>query len=126
MHYSPHQYASVLHELISDAPAAKRREVIREFLDIVAKNNSLSLLPEITREYGELRDREKKVRQVTVRAPERLPESGVARRLWFKAKINSVRDVRLLGGAVVEVDGLRVDNSVRMRMERARKALKNN
>jgi F0F1-type ATP synthase delta subunit len=132
MKYSPHQYATALHDLARETPLAKRRGMVREFLAAVAKNGSLSLLPEIIREYECLSDKEKKLRHVTVRAPERLPESGIARKLHFppahgfgragKVKVKSERDARLMGGAVIEVDDLRVDNSIRMRLERARQA----
>lgn len=123
MRYTPTQYAHALRDLAREAPLAKRRGMVREFLAAVAKNGSLSLLPEIAREYEALLDREKKLRHVTVRAPERLSEGSVARKLRFKAKVKSVRDVRLLGGAVIEVGDLRVDNSVARRLGRIRSAL---
>ena len=123
MKYSSVQYAKALHDLTRETPPAKRRSMIREFLAAVAKNGSLGALPDIVREYEALADQQKKICRVTVRAPERLPESGVARKLHFRAKVRSERDVRLGGGAVIEVNDLRVDNSVAMRMERARRVL---
>jgi len=123
MKYSSVQYAKALHDLTRETPPAKRRSMIREFLAAVAKNGSLGALPDIVREYEALADQQKKICRVTVRALERLPESGVARKLHFRAKVRSERDVRLGGGAVIEVNDLRVDNSVAMRMERARRVL---
>lgn len=123
MRYSAPQYATALHDLARETPRAKRRGMIREFLATVAKNSSLSLLPEIAREYEALADREKGLRHVTVRAPERLPAGGVARKLHFKAAVKSERDARLLGGAVIEVGDVRVDNSLARRLGRVREAL---
>lgn len=122
MKYSPQQFARALHDLVKDTAPAKRRGMIREFLAAVAKNASLGLLPDIIREYEAFSDREKKLRHVTVRAPERLPESGVARKLHFKARVKSELDARLMGGVVIEVDDLRIDNSITSRMRRARQA----
>lgn len=123
MRYSAAQYAQALRDLARETAPAKRRAVVREFIATVAKNNSLSSLPEIIREYETLSDREKKLRHVTIRAPQRLPEGGIARKLRFKAKVKSERDARLLGGAVIEVDDVRVDNSIARRLQRVRAAL---
>src|SRR3989338_6106721 len=126
MKYSSVQYAKAFHDLAEDTTSAKRRGMIREFLAAVAKNGSLGVLPDIVREYEALADQQKKICRVTIRAPERLSESGVARKLHFMAKVRSERDVRLGGGgAGIEVNDLRGDNSVKMRMERVRQALTN-
>lgn len=122
MRYNASQYAKALHEIIADTTATKRRDVIREFIGAVSKNGSLGSLPDIIREFQLLADRESGIRHVVVSTPERLPEGTVAFKLPFKAKVKALRDVRLGGGAVVEVDDLRIDNSIAMRMERARKA----
>lgn len=133
MKYSSIQYAHALRDLVRETPPAKRRGMIREFLAAVAKNSSLALLPEIIREYEAQKRKERGVRVVIVRAPERLSEAGVARKLRFppphgfgrasKAKVKSERDTRLRGGAVVEMDDLRVDNSIAKRLGRLREAL---
>jgi len=122
MRYSPAQYATVLYELTGDAPATKRREVIRDFLTAVGKNGAFSLLPEIVREFEAISDKKEHIHHVTISTPERLPEAGVARKVPFKAKVRALRDVRLKGGAMLEVDDLRIDNSIAMRLERIRKA----
>ena len=122
MKYFPVQYARALHDIASEAPVTKRRETIREFLETVAKNGSLNLIPDIIREFELLVDTESGIRHVVISTPERLAEGAVARKLPFSAKVKALRDARLHGGTVVEVDDLRIDNSVAMRMERARKA----
>src|SRR3989338_6870652 len=99
MKYSSVQYAKALHDLTRETPPAKHRAMIREFLAAVAKHGSLGALPEIAHEYEALSDNEKKLRHVMVRAPERLPESGIARKLRFKARVKSEQDVQLGGGA---------------------------
>ncbi|OHA20579.1 MAG: hypothetical protein A2849_03150 [Candidatus Taylorbacteria bacterium RIFCSPHIGHO2_01_FULL_51_15] len=123
MKYSSSQYAKTLHELVGEALPTKRRETIREFLGVIARHGSLSLLPEIAREFETLHDREEGVRHLTVRAGERLSAEKVAGKLHFKSRVRAIRDAGLEGGVTLEVDDLRVDNSVAMRMRRARKAL---
>ena len=123
MKYSPHQYAKALRALADESPSGGRREAVREFLAALSKNWELSLLPDILREFEQDTLAKAKLHEVSARAPERLSESAVARKLPFRARVNSVRDVRLAGGAVLEVDGLRIDNSVNMRLSRIREAL---
>ncbi len=122
MRYNAQQYAKALHDLAKEAALAKHREVIKQFLDTVGRNGSLSLLPEIIREFELLADKEAGIREVAIRTPERMAAEAVAERLPFKAKVKAQVDVRLKGGVVLEVGDLRVDNSVAMRLERAREA----
>ena len=120
MRYSPTQYAKALSDLIEEAPDEKRRETIRAFLDALAKQGALPFLSEIVREFERAADKKAGLHDVSIAAPERLQEEAVARKLPFKTRVNAVRDARLKGGAVVEIDGLRVDNSVMMRLNRIR------
>lgn len=122
MKYTPTQYAKVLQDITSESTPSERRSVIRDFLDSVTKNGALGLLPDVIREFEYLSDAKDKIHRVTISTPERLATEGVAKKLPFKGKIRALRDVRLMGGAVVEVDDLRIDNSVRARLGRARKA----
>lgn len=126
MRYSPVQYASALRSLVEEASVAERREVIREFLDTLARQNALPLLPDIIRKLEEGALAQEGRHAVTIRAPERLSEVAVARKLPFKSQVKAVRDARLQGGAILEVDGLRADNSIKMRLTRAREALTGN
>jgi len=96
--------------------------MVRNFLTAVAKNGSLHLVPEITREYLLLSDRKANVRDVTVKTPERMSAETLARKFPFKARVEALRDIRLAGGAVIEVDDLRVDNSIARRLSLARRA----
>ena len=122
MKYSPQQYAKALHDLVEKAPATKHRQVIRDFLATVARNDSLKALPEIIREFQLFADAKAGMHQVVIRTPERLPLGTVEEKLPFKAKVTALVDVRLQGGVVLEVDDLRIDNSVANRLERAQKA----
>lgn len=123
MKYSAPQYAKALHELVNDASGSEHRKVIREFLTFVSKHGALSQLPDIVVEFERVSERAAGVHSVVIRSPDRLAEADVARRLPFKARVQALLDARLGGGAVVEVDDLRIDNSVAMRMERLRDAL---
>lgn len=123
MKYNAPQYAQALQELAAKTAAKKHRELIRNFLASVLKNGSLPLLPEIIREFRSLSDKSAKIQRVMIKAPKRLAAKGVARKLPFKTRVKSEMDVRLVGGATIEVGDLRVNNSIAMRLQRARAAL---
>jgi F0F1-type ATP synthase delta subunit len=123
MKYSPQQYARAFHETVSRTAPAKRRQVIRDFLSVVAKSGSLSSIPEIVLECSRSFGRTGPAREVSISTPERLSVDTVARKIPFASKVRSVRDVRLKGGAVVLFDDVRIDNSIARRMKRVREAL---
>ena len=120
MKYTPTQYALALYDITESAEPAKRREFIRDFLDSVTKNGALNILPDIIREFEHLSDTKGDIHQVTISTPERLSTEAVEKKLPFKGKVRALRDVRLIGGAVIEVDDLRINNSIRNRLDRAR------
>lgn len=126
MKYSSVQYATALHDLARETPHAKRRGMIREFLATVAKSGALSLLPEIVRTLARMQREARGVREVSVRTHERTSELALKRKLRFRADLSLIKDVLVRGGAIVESEGVRVDNSIAKRMGRLRDALASN
>ncbi len=98
MKYTAPQYARALLSLVAEAPERKERETMRSFFKTLAAHGALSLMPEIVRAASDIRRRKKNLKHVSVRAAAR-------------------------GGAVVESEGLRVDNSIAMRLKRLQEAL---
>ncbi|MDO8564841.1 MAG: F0F1 ATP synthase subunit delta [bacterium] len=120
MRYTPQQYAQTLRALVEENPR-DRKAATRQFAQTLASQNALSLLPDIIREYEQGRLREKGVKRVVVYTPER--ETGLKHKFGVKAEVVAQSDVRLLGGVVIESGDVRVDNSIKMRMERIKEAL---
>ncbi len=123
MKYNAPQYARALLSLVEEAPDRKEREVMRSFFRTLTSHGALSLVPEIVRAASDLRRREKNLRKVAVRTEVRENEETIRRKLHFKAEVQAIKDVRVRGGAVVESEGLRVDNSIAMRLKRLQEAL---
>lgn len=122
MKYTPTQYASALYDMATSVTPAKRKDTIRDFLDAITKNGALGLLPDVIREFKHLSDTADGVHIVTISTPERMTQDAVSAKLPFKGKVRALRDVRLIGGAVIEVDDLRITNSIRSRLDQAREA----
>ena len=123
MRYTAPQYAQAILSLTREAEPRKERETIREFLKTLVSHGALSLLPEIVRTVEQIQREEKEVRTVSVRTPERESELAIKRKLHFKADLSLIKDVRVRGGAIVESDGLRVDNSIALRLKRLQEGL---
>lgn len=123
MRYTAPQYAQAILSLAKEAEPRKGRETIRQFLKTLASHGTLSLLPEIVLAMEQMQRKENKVRKVSVRTPERKSDLAIRRKLHFKADLSLIKDVRVRGGAIVESDGLRVDNSIALRLKRLQEAL---
>ncbi|HCB35509.1 MAG: hypothetical protein A2W52_03345 [Candidatus Taylorbacteria bacterium RIFCSPHIGHO2_02_49_25] len=124
MHYSPTQYAEALLDLAKESAPSKRHEMVRDFLSAMERNNALNLLPEVIQEFNRILDVREKIHAVSLWSAQHLSEAGIVRKLPFRSRIESIRDVRLGGGVIAEVDGLRVDNSIFGRLARVRQALR--
>ena len=133
MRYSAPQYAKVLLSLASEVPQREARALMREFFKTLASHGALSLLPEIVQGVARLQNEERGIREVVVRSAERESALSIKRKLHFpptqgfgranRVEVSALKDVRLRGGAVVESDGLRVDNSLALRLKRLHTAL---
>jgi F-type H+-transporting ATPase subunit delta len=112
------------------ATTLSKESLVVRFVELLAQKRRLALLPEIAQAFGELSDRAQGRRHVRLRTARPLEAAERDRaRQRFEAvtgqKIELKIDVEpsLLGGAVVEVGTLRLDGSVRGRLEDLRRRL---
>jgi F-type H+-transporting ATPase subunit delta len=105
--------------------ATQLQEEQRNFLELLAHNGRLPLLPEIAVQYEELRAEAERIADVEVSSAQALsPEQSVAlkgaleRRLGRAVRLHESVDPALLGGAVVRFGDFVVDGSLRRRVER--------
>ncbi len=104
---------------------AQMQEEQRHFLELLAHNARLPLLPQIEAQYEELRAAAEHVADVEVTSAQALsPEQSAAlksaleRRLKSGVRLHEHVDPTLLGGAVVRYGDFVVDGSLRRRVER--------
>lgn len=122
MKYSSIQYAKALRALVEENPR-ERRESVRQFAQTLASQNALSLLPDIIREYESEKLRIRQVARARVYTPARESKTAWERTLGRGVEAEVLQDVRLRGGVVLERGNVRVDNSIKTRMERLKEAL---
>jgi F-type H+-transporting ATPase subunit delta len=120
---SPRVQPADLVELIAEASNADERG--RNFLNTLAQNRRLAVLPEVAAIYEELRADVENVTDVHVTSAVKLDE-GQRTRLAAALKKRLKRDVRLhcevdaglIGGAVVRAGDFVIDGSLKARLER--------
>jgi F-type H+-transporting ATPase subunit delta len=121
----PRAKAGVLEDLLGDAD-----ELVRNFLRLTAEKGRVAEIEEIAREFDRLVAREERRLDVEVTTAFELSDDE-AQRIVAQIeeasgrKVDATRNVdpALIGGLVLQAGSLRVDASVRGRLERLRREL---
>lgn len=106
------------------ANSARSREELRNFLQLLAQNRRLPLLPAIALQFEALRADAEHVATVEVRSARELTDAqaqrlraALERRLGRTVKLSAQIDPGLLGGAVVQYGDFVFDGSLRRSLE---------
>lgn len=107
--------------VLSRLPEAAKRPVLASFFGLLAKKGRLSLLPEILREFHVLDLTAKNAAECVmtcVHAPNDAQQAQICAvlcRLHRKAKVRLIirTDAELLGGFILNIEGVTYDRSVR-------------
>ena len=117
--------AGVLEELLADAD-----ELVRNFLLLAAEKGRIADVEEIAREFERLVAREQRRLEVELTTAYQLSDEEareIVRQIEEASgrKVEATRrvDPQLIGGFVLQAGSLRVDGSVRGRLERLRRDL---
>jgi F-type H+-transporting ATPase subunit delta len=121
----PREKARVLEELLGGAD-----ELVRNFLMLTAEKGRISDIEEIAREFERLMAREERRLDVELTTAYDLSDKeaeGIIKQIEDASgrKVEATRSVdpALIGGLVLQAGSLRVDASVRGRLERLRREL---
>ena len=102
----------------------------RSLLRLLAENDRLEALPEISAQFDELKaEAENKIDVTLVSATSVEPEiaqkitQALERRLGRQVALKVEIDDKLLGGAIIRAEDMVIDGSVRMRLERLTQTL---
>jgi F-type H+-transporting ATPase subunit delta len=121
----PREKARVLEELLGDAD-----ELVRNFLTLTAEKGRIADIEEIAREFERLMAREERRLDVELTTAYELSDDeaqGIIKQIEDASgrKVEATRSVdpNLIGGLVLQAGSMRVDASVRGRLERLRREL---
>ena len=97
----------------------------QNFVQTLAENRRLGYLPEIAEIFGELKDAEEGIVDVTVTSAAPLDQQqqltlseALSRKLKRQVRLHCETDSTLIGGAVVRAGDLVIDGSLRTRLDR--------
>jgi len=100
------------------------------FLELLADNGRLALLPEIAGLYEELRAEAERVVKATVTSAAELPagelekiKAALRQRFGREVDIQTAVDASLIGGAVIDAGDVVIDGSLKGKLERLQAAL---
>lgn len=119
---APAVRAEVLAELAAKA-GAKLDPQQRNFVQLLAENRRLTLLPEIAADYERLRAEAENTLEVELKAAmpvaaaeQKLIADALHKKLGRKITLKYVEDKTLIGGAVIRAGDLVIDGSVREKL----------
>jgi len=102
------------------------------FLEMLADNRRLPLLPEIAGLYEDLRAEAERVVKATVTSATPLPaaeldsiKAALKKRFGREVEIETAVDENLIGGAVIDAGDVVIDGSLRGKLDRLQSALAN-
>jgi F-type H+-transporting ATPase subunit delta len=122
---NPHVHRADLVALVVEVAGAAGDEKARNFIQLLADNGRLGLLPEVAAQYAALRAEVENTVEVTVASalPLTAEQSdklaqALTRRLRRTVRLTATVDPSLIGGAVVRAGDFVIDGSLRGRVER--------
>lgn len=122
---NPHVRKAELVGLLADVAGVGSDPGMRNFLQLLADNGRLALLPEIDTQYAALRADVENTVEVTVTSAMPLTSgqsdqlvAALKKRLGRTVRLHAAVDPALVGGAIVRAGDFVVDGSLRGRVER--------
>jgi F-type H+-transporting ATPase subunit delta len=122
---NPHVRAQELVGLVLELAGGEGDEPARNYVQLLADNRRLALLPEISAQFDQLRADFESTADVTVTSalpltPEQAGKlsAALSKRLGRTVKLHAEVDPSLIGGAIVRAGDFVMDGSLRGRIER--------
>jgi F-type H+-transporting ATPase subunit delta len=120
---NPKITSAQLIEFVADVASVKLEPNVRNFLDELARNRRLALLPEVASMFDTMRNDVENVADVQITSAVALDDSQRARmtdalkkRLKKEIRLHCAIDASLIGGAVIRSGDLVIDGSLRARL----------
>ena len=127
MRITPKQYAVLLYEMAKDKEKSTLVKAMRSFIELLARNRALPLLPRIERAYVQYYNAREDVLDVTVTSARELSHHGL-KLLKDALKDTNVEcvaqiDPEVIGGAKIQVGDYMIDDTLKARLRRLKNQL---
>jgi len=121
------QYAIRLYEATKDVEKGALVKSVRAFIELLAKNRALNLLPKITNSYQSYYNAKEDVMDVTITTARPLPPSSVKHLKEalrdYNAECASQIDPTVLGGAKIRAGDYMLDDTLKTRIMKLKESL---
>jgi len=116
--------------LLNKVGDKKLDESARNFVNLLAANNRLDVLPEIAAQFERLRAEQESTLEVQLISAQNVPKAeqeaivkALEKRFGKKVQLQTEKDESLIGGAVIKAGDLVIDGSVKSRLQKLAIAL---
>ena len=127
MKITPKQYAISLYETTKNVDEFKIEKRIKNFVDILKKNNDLSLANKIVDEYNKYHRNLKGISKIEITSSNKLNSeilNKIIQKFENQIEVEERIDESLINGIVVKIDDdVLIDGSVRRKLENLKKEL---
>ena len=127
MKITPKQYAISLHESTKKVDKVEIEKRIKKFVDILNKNNDLSLSGKIINEYNKFNRNLRGISKIEIASNDKLNSetlNKIIQKFKNQIEIKEKIDKSLIGGMVIKIDdSLLIDGSVKRKLEDLKKNL---
>jgi F-type H+-transporting ATPase subunit delta len=96
---------------------------IISFFKIVANHGKLFLLEKIYKEFGKILDENDEITELTVTTTDTLEKKfeddivkNIGEKLKKKIRLNKLIDPDLIGGIIIKIDSVMIDNSIKTKL----------
>ena len=125
MKITPKQYAISLYESTIKIDEVQAEQRIGNFIEILKKNNDLSLVDKIIQQYYKYYREQRNISKIEVSSAKKLnPEilNKIIQKFNKQIEIEETIDESLIGGIVLRIDNnLLIDSSVKKKLENLKK-----
>ena len=127
MKITPKQYAISLYESTIKIDKIQAEQRIENFVEILKKNNDLSLADKIIEQYYKYYRDQRNISKIEVTSAEKLnPEllNKIIQKFQKQIEIKEIVDESLIGGIILRVDdNLLIDGSVKKKLKNLKKSI---
>jgi len=127
MKITPKQYAISLYESTKNVDEIKINKRIKRFIDILKKNNDLSLADKIVDKFHECYRKERSISKVEIITDDKLNPATlnkIIHKFNDQIEIEEKIDKLLIGGMVIKINNdTLIDGSVKRKLEELKKSL---
>jgi len=127
MKITPKQYAVSLYESTRNVDKVELDKRIKRFIDILKKNNGLSLTDKIIDQFYECYRKEKNILKIEITSSNKIDPvmlNKIIQKFNSQIEIKEKTDKSLIGGMVIKInDDILIDGSVKRKLNDLRKNL---